>query len=84
MSLLLLAALLNPAQQPQPAYDLLISGGMVLDGTGVPAFRADVAVRGDRIALVSRSAIPASRARKVLNAAQAITELEAATGLTLR
>jgi N-acyl-D-amino-acid deacylase len=69
MSLLLLAALLTPAQQPQPEYDLLIRGGLVLDGTGAPAFRADVGVRGDHIVAVSRSAIPSSRARKVINAA---------------
>jgi dihydroorotase/N-acyl-D-amino-acid deacylase len=68
MTLFLLAALLTPIQQ-QPAYDLLITGGMVLDGTGAPAFRADVAVKGDRIVAVSRTAIPRTRAAKVLDAA---------------
>lgn len=33
---------------------MVISGGRVLDGTGAPAFRADVAISGDRIAAVGR------------------------------
>jgi len=36
-------------------FDVLIKGGWVLDGTGSPAFRADVAVQGDRLLLVRGS-----------------------------
>ena len=33
-------------------YDVLFTGGTVIDGTGAPRQRADVAVAGDRIAAV--------------------------------
>jgi N-acyl-D-amino-acid deacylase len=33
-------------------FDILITGGHVIDGSGLPWFRADVGIRGDRIAAV--------------------------------
>jgi N-acyl-D-amino-acid deacylase len=43
-----------PAHAPDAApYDLVISGGRVVDGTGNAWFYGDVAVRGDRIARIA-------------------------------
>jgi len=44
------------ARAQQPPYDLLIRGGRVVDGTGNPAFTADIGIRGDRIAAIGRLA----------------------------
>jgi len=49
-------------------YDLLIRGGTVVDGHGVPGFRADVAVQGDRIVLVSPEPLDTALAVRVLDA----------------
>ena len=38
------------------SFDLVIRDGLVFDGTGSPAVRGDVAIRGDRIAAVGRVA----------------------------
>jgi N-acyl-D-aspartate/D-glutamate deacylase len=54
--------------QPPPEYDLVIRGGIVVDGTGAPAFRADIAVRGDRIVRVDRVGILAAQGRVRLDA----------------
>jgi N-acyl-D-amino-acid deacylase len=35
-----------------PAHDLVIRNGLIIDGTGAPARRGDVAVQGDRLAAV--------------------------------
>jgi N-acyl-D-amino-acid deacylase len=34
------------------AYDLLITGGTIVDGSGLPGYRADLAITGDRIAAI--------------------------------
>jgi dihydroorotase/N-acyl-D-amino-acid deacylase len=50
------------AQQPQ--FDLLLRNGRIVDGTGSPWFRGDVAVRGDTIVKIAPS-IDAPAARDI-------------------
>jgi dihydroorotase/N-acyl-D-amino-acid deacylase len=53
----------------EPArFDLIIAGGTVIDGTGAPRYRADVAIAGDRIAAVSREPIARALARRTIDA----------------
>jgi N-acyl-D-amino-acid deacylase len=66
-----LAAVLPLAAQ-QPEFDVLIAGGTVIDGTGAARYRANVALKGDRIALISRSAIAPRRAARVIDATNRI------------
>ncbi|HEV2146491.1 MAG TPA: D-aminoacylase [Longimicrobiaceae bacterium] len=67
-----LAALAACAANPRagtstdPTYDLLIRGGRIVDGTGSPWYRGDVAVSGDRIVAVGL--LPGARARDTIDA----------------
>lgn len=47
-------------------FDLIISGGRVIDGTGNPWFKADVAIKDGRVAEIGR--IDSSRAARVIDA----------------
>ena len=49
-----LAALMEPApiRSQTPAFDLVVRGGRVVDGTGSPWFVADVGIKGDAIVAV--------------------------------
>jgi len=49
-------------------WDILIRGGTVVDGSGGARYRADVAIRGDRIVRVSPRALDPSRAARVVDA----------------
>lgn len=53
-SSLLLFVLCSAATAHAQSYDVLITGGRVLDGAGNPAFYADVALRNGRIAAIGR------------------------------
>ena len=50
------AGALARAQQSPAAFDVLLLNGRVVDGTGAPWYRADVAIKGDRIAAVGQLA----------------------------
>ena len=65
--LVALAVLALPlaAQDDQP-FDVLIRGGRVVDGAGNPWVRADVAIRGDRIARIGH--LPDAAAERVIDA----------------
>ena len=45
-----------PSAAPPPAYDVVIRGGTVYDGSGGAPYTGDVAIRGDRIAYVGAHA----------------------------
>ena len=72
-SLVLGLCLVASTLQPQaPEFDVLITGGTVIDGTGAARFRADVALKGDRVALVSRAPIARNRAGRTIDATNRI------------
>ena len=65
---LLLGALAPLADEPQsPQYDLLIRNGTIVDGSGAPGFKADLAVKGDRIVRIGD--LSGATATRVIDAA---------------
>jgi N-acyl-D-amino-acid deacylase len=50
----LVAAALLTSAAPIPAYDLVIRGGTIYDGSGAAPYVGDVAVKGDRIVAVGK------------------------------
>ena len=64
--ILLSAGSVLPAVAQQPQYDLVIRGGKIVDGTGNPWFRADVAIVEDRIAALGD--VPAGTGKAEIDA----------------
>src|SRR5215471_3710839 len=67
---LLVAGVSIPASSQQPAYDIVIYGGMVVDGSGNPWYRADVGIKDGRILKIG--AIVPDAARKSIQAAEKV------------
>ena len=54
----------NPLSSQEESYDVVISGGKVVDGTGNAWFYGDVGIRGDRIARIAPAGMLAKAAAK--------------------
>jgi len=55
-SLSILAALVSLGAAPKPAYDYVVRGAEILDGSGAKPLRGDVAIKGQRIVYVGAHA----------------------------
>lgn len=53
-------------QEKETPYDLIIKNGQVINGTGSPWYKADIALKGDKIAAIGR--LDESQARKIIDA----------------
>jgi N-acyl-D-aspartate/D-glutamate deacylase len=56
----------SPARSDPPTYDLLITGGRIIDGTGNPWFSGDLAIKDGRIVAVGR--VPPGASRNTISA----------------
>jgi N-acyl-D-amino-acid deacylase len=62
LSIVLLPFAAIALRDQSPAYDLVIRNGRIIDGTGSPWYRGDVAVRGDTVTRIApRIDTPATR-----------------------
>jgi N-acyl-D-amino-acid deacylase len=58
----------DPSLCSGQAYDVLITNGTVIDGTGAARYRGDVAITGNKIVALSRTPIARSSAKRVIDA----------------
>ena len=50
----LLTAAMSKGTDPQAQFDVLIRNGQIVDGSGRPAYNADIAIKGQRIARIGK------------------------------
>src|ERR1700716_741685 len=59
----------GPSPPPEPTYDVVITGGRIIDGTGNPWTYGDVGVVGDRIVRIApRGALTSAAAARRIDA----------------
>ena len=66
VALCFLITLVSPAQSPD--LDYLLVGGRIVDGTGTAPRRADIGIRGDRIAFIGNAAAAHLHAKQTFSA----------------
>ena len=54
LTVMLLFSFAPNARTTAPQYDLVIKNGLVIDGSGRPGYRANIAIKGDRIAEIGK------------------------------
>jgi N-acyl-D-amino-acid deacylase len=64
--MLLFSFVPNATTQTTPEFDLLIKNGTIIDGSGRPGSRSDLAVKGDRIVRIGR--LSNAKAARVIDA----------------
>ncbi len=64
--MLLFSFVPNATTQSPPEFDLLIRNGTIIDGSGSPGSRSDMAIKGDRIIKIGR--LPNAKAARVIDA----------------
>ena len=58
-----------PTSDSDKVFDVILTGGTVVDGLGAPAFRGDVGIKGDRIIAISTDALHADDAAVLIDVA---------------
>jgi N-acyl-D-amino-acid deacylase len=66
LSAMVLCAPAVAAQQAQ--FDVLITNGTIVDGTGAPRFRGDIAINDNRVVRIERGSIRDARAKRTIDA----------------
>jgi N-acyl-D-amino-acid deacylase len=66
LSIMITLLMLASCQTKPPAYDLLILDGSIIDGTGAPAYQADIAIVDNEIVKIGE--LNGSPAKRIVNA----------------
>ena len=67
LALLVSGFVAKAAAQTTKPYDLILTGGTVVDGSGAPRDRADIGIRDDRIATIARGGLAGQAATETLD-----------------